>query len=140
VSEQVKAPWTEQQVWNLRKWQKSWNVLPFTNDECELDENQRRSLIPTIAGWITKKGGPVVQDWAWDYMLSGKFFQDEEMWHVEKYMSSDKPDAELLGWMLVCGSLLKFPLEEFVMQDESMAKAIAEEHNASIRRLFGEEL
>jgi hypothetical protein len=72
---EVEAPWTDEQVENLRQFQASPRVHPFTHDECAVDEHGQRSLIPTRDGWVAHEGGPVVQDWAWSAMLDGSMLK-----------------------------------------------------------------
>lgn len=62
----VKAPWSEEQIAELKKWQASKEVHPFTSAEHAV-------LLPSKEGWVAKEGGPVVEDWAWDFMLDGSF-------------------------------------------------------------------
>ncbi len=73
MSQQVKAPWTAEQVKNLEEWQDTPLVHPFTWDKdvngFSLDGHT--NLIPTKDGWRVKLKGPVVEDWAWDFMLDG---------------------------------------------------------------------
>jgi hypothetical protein len=69
----IKAPWTDEQVKNLEEWQDSPLVHPFTWDK---DVNGfslegHVNLLPTKQGWRVKLKGPVVEDWAWDFMLDG---------------------------------------------------------------------
>jgi hypothetical protein len=70
MSEHVKAPWTDEQVENLLCFQDTENLHPFTADE-RWPNGWARRLIPTRDGWVLRVGGPVVQDWAWDFMLDG---------------------------------------------------------------------
>lgn len=70
---QVHAPWTAEQVENLRKWQASGYVHPFTNGD-------QRDLIPTVNGWIEEEDGPVAQTWAYDHMLDGSFLSHFSEW------------------------------------------------------------
>lgn len=83
MSEQVKAPWTAEQVRNLEEFQNSPLVHPFTHSEAPLNEDGQHALIPTEKGWVTRKGGPVVQDWAWDFMLDGTVMKAFEAVHRE---------------------------------------------------------
>ena len=60
---EIKAPWSEEQVKNLREFQVSGAGHPF--------EGSNGPLIPTVNGWVEAEGGPVVQDWAYAGILDG---------------------------------------------------------------------
>lgn len=60
-----KAPWTDVEIQNLRDYQTCGIFHPFTGEGCD--------LIPTPAGWVEREGGPVVQDWAHDWMVDGSW-------------------------------------------------------------------
>lgn len=62
------APWTDEEVACLEKWQACDAVHPFTSLEGEI-------LIPTRKGWVCTPDGPVIQDWAHTFMVtfSGAF-------------------------------------------------------------------
>lgn len=90
MSETIKAPWTPEQVENLKKWQASEDVPAFTwfrhkdgTISGHDDEGRERRLIPTQQGWISEEGGEVVQDWAWDFMLDGSLLDSVESWWSE---------------------------------------------------------
>jgi hypothetical protein len=53
----VRAPWTDEQVDKLRKWQENDSIHPYT---CICGE----SLMPHNNGWICEYCGHV-QDWCW---------------------------------------------------------------------------
>lgn len=58
------APWTTEQVESLRGYQNAGHVHPFTGTNSE-------PLIPTAEGWVEVEGGPVVQNWAHEWMVDG---------------------------------------------------------------------
>lgn len=60
----IEAPWTADEVENLRRWQEDGRVHEFTGTD-------GGALIPTEAGWIAVEGGPVVQTWAYEFMTNG---------------------------------------------------------------------
>jgi len=62
---QTFAPWTDEQVQNLREFQIFQPMHPFTCG-CESEI----LLVPTNAGWVCPKCGQA-QDWAWDFMING---------------------------------------------------------------------
>lgn len=66
----VPAPWTAQQINNLRRWQEMPDCHPFTCPNPHVD----RVLIPTIYGWICPDTHcDYTQDWALDFMTEGRF-------------------------------------------------------------------
>lgn len=63
---QVRAPWTDDQVASLNGYQSSGMFHPFTGRE---RPDGRRSLVAKTSGWEEPdEPGVVVQDWAWDFM------------------------------------------------------------------------
>ena len=78
-----KAPWTEEEVDNLRKFQSLEWVHPFTccgHKNCERTEREDQGvLIPTAEGWVCPCG-KYKQDWAHSHMLDGKIPPD---WRIE---------------------------------------------------------
>jgi hypothetical protein len=78
----VEAPWTEEQVAALRAWQAYAMVHPFTAERRHPDGTEWL-LIPTQNGWVEVEGGPVVQDWAHDFMLSTKLIDEHKKWWTE---------------------------------------------------------
>lgn len=83
MNEKVKTPWTPEEVENLEAWQNANTfVHPFTyyrNTDGLItghdEQGNECRLVPSVAGWRTEPGGPVVQDWAWDFMLDGTFLE-----------------------------------------------------------------
>jgi hypothetical protein len=69
----VVAPWTDDQVASLNAYQNAGYVHPFTWGEGE----EKVDLIATPSGWIAKKDGPVIQDWAHDFMLDWSWCRPE---------------------------------------------------------------
>jgi hypothetical protein len=69
VGEQIKAPWTQEQVESLNEYQRSGVMHPFTCGHC------RRTLTATEAGWICREcalhGREYKQDWCWNWMADG---------------------------------------------------------------------
>jgi hypothetical protein len=59
-----KAPWTDEEVANLKAFQKCGFYHAFM-------DGQGHALIPMNEGWVATAGGPVVQDWCQGYMLDG---------------------------------------------------------------------
>ena len=57
----ISAPWSEDQVNSLNTYQGAGVMHPFIGPSGEV-------LIATPDGWVTQKDGPVVQDWAWNWM------------------------------------------------------------------------
>lgn len=75
MSEQSKAPWTDEEVAHLQAWQKSIHVHPFTcgNRDTpvhnQIDpEDDYGVLVPTKDGWVCRHCD-YTQDWAHDFML-----------------------------------------------------------------------
>lgn len=60
------APWTEEQVDALNRYQTEGCMHPFTGEAGPGGEE--RVLIATKEGWTETPGGPVVQTWAWRWM------------------------------------------------------------------------
>lgn len=63
----IRAPFTPEQVAELRRWQTSGRVHPFT---CPLSSCSVRVLTPSEAGWACAGCG-YEQDWAHDFMTEG---------------------------------------------------------------------
>jgi len=61
---QIKAPWTREQVYSLNEYQKSGMFHEYTAEDGTV-------LIATEAGWVKEHGGAVVQDWAGDVHANG---------------------------------------------------------------------
>ncbi len=78
----VHAPWTPDQVAALYRWQRWPMVHPFTADHRNPDGSEI-VLIPTRDGWIETPGGPVVQTWAHDSMLTFPDGQKKPGWATE---------------------------------------------------------
>ena len=66
MADDLKAPWTAEQVESLNEYQEALVFHPFTSEAGEL-------LIATEAGWVERVGGPVVQDWAHPWMVDGSW-------------------------------------------------------------------
>lgn len=62
----VEAPWTDEQVVALNKYQHSGRFHPFTGNRHP--DGSECILIATNLGWIREEGGPVIQTWAWKFM------------------------------------------------------------------------
>jgi hypothetical protein len=75
---EAKEIWTPTQVANLHAWQRSPMSHPFTcpnrSDHPDVD-NDSDMLIPTVRGWICQFCD-YTQDWAHDFMLSGRIPQN----------------------------------------------------------------
>lgn len=56
----IEAPFTDEQVADLRAHQANPRVHPYTSES-------GKDLIPTRDGWVEELGGPVVQTWAHDF-------------------------------------------------------------------------
>ncbi len=65
MSDIVYAPFTDEQVRRLNKWQKSGKIHPFT---CGGSDNCRSILIPTNNGWICPNCD-YKQDWCHSFMV-----------------------------------------------------------------------
>ena len=65
-SRRIDTPWTDNQVASLDAYQKAGYVHPFTYGDGE----EKIDLTATRDGWVTKKGGPVVQTWAHEFMTN----------------------------------------------------------------------
>jgi len=61
----VCVPWSDEQVESLNHYQECGWLHPFTQDGV--------TLVATNSGWVTEKLGPVVQDWAYDFMVNGQW-------------------------------------------------------------------
>ena len=70
--EKIVAPWTEEQVQTLNKWQTLPNMHPFTGYN---SAGNKVSLIATLEGWIAEEGGQVVQTWAYASMASKEMIE-----------------------------------------------------------------
>jgi hypothetical protein len=60
--EEVKAPWSEKQVANLKRWQ------ACENHQCQYKSEDDTLLIPTVDGFVNNQGG-IVQDFAHEMAL-----------------------------------------------------------------------
>jgi hypothetical protein len=67
----VFAPWTAEEVVSLNDYQACDFFHEFTGTDGVV-------LIATSGGWIEKEGGPVVQDWAYDFMANGSWRETVE--------------------------------------------------------------
>lgn len=75
MMEQVNAPWTNEQVQNLKEFQIVQPLHPFT---CGCKHGIL--LKPTNAGWVCPECGST-QNWAWDIMLDGSALANhKEIW------------------------------------------------------------
>lgn len=63
---QFLAPWTDEQVIALNRYQHSGLWHPFTGKRNP--DDSECILIATNQGWVEQKGGPVIQRWAWKFM------------------------------------------------------------------------
>lgn len=63
--DRIHAPWDPEQVENLEEYQNCGYCHEFTGNGC--------ALIPTSDGWVEQSGGPVVQTWAYRFMVDGSF-------------------------------------------------------------------
>lgn len=86
----IRAPWTADQVASLNAYQACGYRHPFTYDVYQhtvmgqgFGAVEKVDLIATPAGWVAKEGGPVVQDWAHEFMTDWS-------WRRPKY----PPDTE----------------------------------------------
>lgn len=66
IKTQITAPWTDEQVKALNRYQKYSPGHPFTGERNP--DGSECVLIATNDGWVRYKGGPVVQTWAWEFM------------------------------------------------------------------------
>lgn len=65
----VKAPWTEEQVEALKRYQADGRFHPFTCPGEGLGCGDHRELIPTTGGWVCACGR-YRQDWAHGFMFA----------------------------------------------------------------------
>jgi hypothetical protein len=63
----VEAPWTDEQVENLNRWQRAGHVHEFT---CPNDHPASRVLVARKDGWYCP-GCVYTQTWALDCMVEG---------------------------------------------------------------------
>jgi hypothetical protein len=75
---QIRAPWTDEQVRNLREYQLSAHVHPFTCPNRGNGKHFKMTgdrdlgvLVPTLLGWRCPDCDHW-QDWAHDFMLDGR--------------------------------------------------------------------
>lgn len=66
MSDQIKAPFTEEQVEKLNAWQKLGFVHEFT---CDNNHKGNRVLVATKDGWKCPSC-PYTQNWAHEFMLT----------------------------------------------------------------------
>lgn len=75
MGNKVTAPFTEEQVERLKRWQTTNWLHPFTCMSPDLPECERRThksfgiLVPTTGGWVCPCG-QYKQDWAHDFMVA----------------------------------------------------------------------
>jgi hypothetical protein len=62
----IEAPWTDEQVANLQRWQQAGWVHEFT---CPNHHVESRVLVPTNDGWHCSCG--YTQTWCHDFMMEG---------------------------------------------------------------------
>jgi len=81
---QVDAPWTDDQVASLNGYQACDFVHPFTGKRGP--NGEETVLIATKTGWIEKEGGPIVQEWAHEFMADWgwKKMVPEWLWAAKK--------------------------------------------------------
>lgn len=65
MSERIEAPFTDEQVDALNRWQETWSVHPFT---CASDHEGERVLVAHREGWRCPTCGNA-QNWAHSMML-----------------------------------------------------------------------
>ena len=70
----VYAPWSEEQVKSLNGFQQDPHHHPFTGSTGKM------VLIATSVGWVEHEGGPVVDNWAHDYMTDGSWRDGITAW------------------------------------------------------------
>jgi len=79
IEESQRAPWTDEQVENLKKWQVHPFAHPFTccsHDDCDrLNQPNEGALIPSNEGWVCPCG-KWKQNWAHQFMLDGNLPKD----------------------------------------------------------------
>lgn len=66
----LKAPWTEEQVRNLNKYQVIGLFHPYTCGGKKDGKDCRADLIATKDGWICPEGCGYTQDWCNDFMAN----------------------------------------------------------------------
>ena len=60
----IDAPWTDAQVFRLRRWQEADSVHPFTC-ACRTPETGEVKLVPTADGWVCPRECGYTQNWAY---------------------------------------------------------------------------
>lgn len=74
MTDKIVAPFTEQQVINLNKYQSSGRMHPFTCGGAECNRSEREDegiLIATTEGWVCPCG-KYTQNWAHDFMVENQ--------------------------------------------------------------------
>ncbi len=67
----IRAPFTDQQVEDLKIWQSTGVMHPFTCGGCDRNRDDQGILIPMPEGWICPCG-EYTQDWCHDFMLNDR--------------------------------------------------------------------
>lgn len=65
-SYQIHAPWTDEQVNALNRYQEEGRGHPFTGERHQ--DGGECVLIATKDGWVRCCGDSIIQTWAWDFM------------------------------------------------------------------------
>lgn len=75
----IRAPWTDEQVAGLNRYQRSGRFHPFTGERLagRHADHSECILVATNAGWLRcaecqSIDGEVVQEWAWSFMVNFK--------------------------------------------------------------------
>lgn len=67
--DKVLAPWTEQEVENLHRYQVAGNFHPFTCGGTR--HRYTTELVPTVQGWeCPAPRCTYTQQWAWEFMVN----------------------------------------------------------------------
>jgi hypothetical protein len=68
--EKVYAPWTQDQIDSLNKYQESRAFHPFTGRNDLAPDGEEDILIATTGGWNSQYDPSYQQDWAWETMTN----------------------------------------------------------------------
>lgn len=78
MTNDVTAPWTEDQVKSLNEYQRSGVFHPFTGQRGA--DGSETPLIATREGWVERVGGPIVQAWTHSWMADWSWKEMGSKW------------------------------------------------------------
>lgn len=100
-SYQINAPWNDEQVAALNRYQQSGKGHPFTGERHP--DGSECILIATNQGWTKCDGGPVIQTWAWDFMAAApaeRSLTTEELFGLTTKLIGHCDDKEQLKYII----------------------------------------